>query len=180
MIFDLSEDTATARFLAAIDESVWESVQIPRRHRAAAARKIAKTLDAFLSTSLTGLVSAALENYRELVRYADGKDHTVATSLLRIESEHEPYVDLRVMGLDPTPVRFPLSVSLEFSSATLIISRDRLVAMRTGTCVASGTLRCESAEVFSRPAAPLRMRSELQFNDGIPLLGPATERQSGG
>src|SRR6478735_6545244 len=92
-IFDVSQEVATQRILLAVDESVWDSVQIPKRFREQAAEKIAKTLDAFLSTSVTGLVGTALEGYRERARYADDMDHEVKNLELTIASEHEPYVD---------------------------------------------------------------------------------------
>ncbi len=168
-IFDVSEEVATQRILSAVDESVWESVQVPKRFRVQAAAKVAKTLDACLSTSLTGLVGTALEGYRDLARYADDMDHQVDNLELTIVSEHEPYVDLRVDGLPPQPVRFSLSVSLQFSGATLMISGGRVMSMRTGRCSVSGTLNCESVELYRRPVTVFKVRSEFQFGDGIPI-----------
>ena len=170
-ILNVSHDEATRRIVAAVDESVWESVQIPKRLRAGAARKIAATLDAFLSTSVTGLVSGALEGCRELARYADGTDHAVDNFELSVVSEHEPSVDLRMDGLRPKTLTFPVAVSIRFSGATLVISRGRVMAMKTGRCVASGTLNCENVELFKRPESPFKMRSEMQFGAGIPIHG---------
>ena len=168
-IFDVSDDVAAQRIASAIDESVWESIKIPKRLRVEAAAKIAKTLDAFLSTSLTGLVGKALENYRELARYADDMDHEVRDVELTIASEHEPYVDLRVEGQPPHPVKFPLTVTLKFSGATLIISRGRVMSMRTGRCFVSGTLYCEKAELQTRTVTPFKVRNEFPFGEGIPI-----------
>jgi hypothetical protein len=168
-IFDVSQEVATQRILLAVDESVWDAVRIPKHLREQAAEKLAKTLDAFLSTSLTGLVGKALEGYRELARYADDMDHEVENLELIIASEHEPYVDLRVEGLPPHPVKFPLSVTLKFSGATLVISRGRVMSMRTGRCSVAGTLHCEALELYKRPITPFKVRSEFPFSDGIPI-----------
>lgn len=170
-IFDVAEDVAAQRILSAIDESVWDSMRIPKRFREEAAARIAKTLDACLSTSLTGLVGNALEGYRELGQYADDMDHEVTNLELTIASEHEPHVDLRVEGLPPHPVKFPLSVTLKFSDATLIISRGRVMSMRTGRCFVSGTLYCETLELYKRPVTPFKVRNEFPFGDGITIAG---------
>jgi hypothetical protein len=166
-IFNVTEDVAKARILTAVDASVWDTVRIPPRLREGAAEKIAKTLDAFLSTSVTGLVSGALEGYRELAKYADGRNHVVEDLDLTIESEHQPHVDLRMSGAPKQLVKFPLAVSIHFSGATLVISHNRVMAMKTGQCTASGTLHCEKLELFKRPVSPLKIRNEIQFGDGI-------------
>jgi hypothetical protein len=168
-ILDITESAATQALVAAIDESVWDTVQIPRRIRAGAAAKIAKTLDAFLSTSVLGLVTGALGDYPGLAKYADGRNYMVDKLALSIESEHEPHVDLRVSGLPPLPVTFPVTVSLQFSSATLVISGNRVMTMRPGPCVAAGTLYCGEVELFNRPASPLKLRHEMLFDAGIPI-----------
>lgn len=175
-LFDVSERVATPVIAEAIDESVWEIVGIPPRLRVTAAAKIAKALDAFLSTSLLGLVSASLEGNRELATYADDRDHEVKIDL-SITSAHEPYVHLRVAGLEPQAVTFPLSVALRFSGATLVISGNRVMSMKPGRCLASGTLYCEELVVFERPQAPFKLRNEIPFGDGLPILA-ARQRAS--
>ncbi|MEO8335756.1 MAG: hypothetical protein ABI664_12340 [bacterium] len=170
-IFNLSEAAATQGIVAAVDESVWESVLIPRRLRARAAAKIAKTLDAFLSTSISGVVGGALEDHRGLARYADDMHHEVEKFVVSIESEHEPSVDLRMTGSASQTVRFPLIVSFDFSAARLTISNNRVMAMKPGPCVVAGTLMCEEVEIFNRPAAPFKLRHEMLFGDGIPIHG---------
>lgn len=169
-ILTVSEEAAQARIAEAVEDSVWDSVGIPRRLRERAAGKIAATLDAFLSTSVIALVSGALKSYSELARYADGKDHEVDELELSIESEHEPHVELRVNGLASHVVKFPLAVSLHFSGATLVITRGRVMAMKTGRCIASGTLYCEALELFTRPASLFKIRRSIQFGEGIPIL----------
>jgi hypothetical protein len=168
-IFNVSEDAAKTRILTAVDAKVWDGVRIPPRLREDAAGKIAATLDAFLSTSVLGLVSSALESHRELAKYADGKDHEVDKIDLSIESEHEPHVELKTSGRPPQSVRFSLVVSIEFSGATLVISRNRVKAMKTGRCIVSGTLQCEKLELFRRPSSPFKLRNEIQFGEGIPI-----------
>ncbi|MEO5818355.1 MAG: hypothetical protein ABIT20_24000 [Gemmatimonadaceae bacterium] len=168
-ILDVSERAVAQAIAAAIDESVWDTVQIPRRLRAGAAGKIAKTLDAFLSTSVLGLVTVALADYPGLAKFADGRDHVLDKLALSIESEHAPHVDLRVSGLPPLPVAFPVTVSLQFTSTTLVISGDRVMTMRPGPCIAAGTLYCEEVEVFNRPASPFTLRHEMLFGTGIPI-----------
>jgi hypothetical protein len=168
-ILDVSERAATQALVAVIDESVWDTVQIPRRLRAGAAAKIAKTLDAFLSTSVLGLVAGALADYPGLAKYADGRDHVVDRFDLSIESVHKPHVDLRVSGLPPLPVTFPVTVSLQFSNATLVISGNRLMIMKPGSCIAAGTLYCEGVELFKRPLSPFKLRHEMLFDAGIPI-----------
>jgi len=170
-ILDVSAEEATERIAEAVDESVWDTVGIPRRLRHRAAGKIAATLDAFLSTSVLALVSGALKSYPELARYADGKDHEVTKLDITIESEHEPHVELKVNRLASHVVRFPLVVSLQFSGATLVIRRDHVMAMKTGRCVVSGLLYCEELEVFNRPASRFKIRNVIEFGEGIPIVG---------
>jgi hypothetical protein len=117
-------------------------------------------------------VSGALQGCRELARYADGNDHEVDEFELSIVSEHEPSVDLKMNGLAPQTVTFPVAVSIQFSGATLVIRRGRLMAMRPGRCVVSGTLRCEEIELFKRAESPFKIHSAMQFGEGIPIHGP--------
>ena len=167
----MSLSEATPRIVDAIDESVWERIDIPPRLRTSAARKIAATLDAFLSTSLSGLVSSALEGCPALARYADDRDHEVTGFELTVASEHAPSVDLKMNGLAPQTVTFPVAVSMQFSGATLVIRGGRVMAMRTGRCVVSGTLNCGNVELFKRTDSPFKLRSEMQFGGGVPIIG---------
>jgi hypothetical protein len=171
-ILNVSHAEATRHIVEAVDESVWESLQIPKRLRERAAKRIAATLDAFLSTSVSGLVSGALAGCRELAMYADDRDHEVDEFELSVASEHEPSVDLKVNGFTPQTVTFPVAVSIKFSGATLVIRRGRVMAMRTGRCVVAGTLHCEEVELFKRAESPFKIRSDMQFGEGIPIRGP--------
>lgn len=86
-----------------------------------------------------------------------------------LDSEHNPYVELRVTGLPPQKVNFPLTLSLKFSGATLVVRKKRIMSLNAGTCTASGTLCCEKVELFKRPLTPVRISSDIPFGAGIPI-----------
>ncbi len=164
-------DRAAARkgILKAVDATVWDRVTIPRFFREAAAEKVAGQLDDLLAVPLSDMLASAFNGYRDFTKYADDAPHEVPNLGFSLESEHIPYVELRVTGLPPQKVTFPVTLSLEFSGATLHIAKNRVMSLDSGTCTASGKLCCEKVELFARPLTPVRIPGTISFGDGVAI-----------
>lgn len=168
-LFDIDDDVAKRGIFEAVDATVWDNVAIPRSFREAAAEKVAGALDGLLAVPLSDMLANAFNGCRELRTYADGKEHEVEQFDFSVESAHAPYVELKVAGLPPQRVHFPVTVSLEFSGAILVIRDNRVMSIKAGTCTAAGTLCCEKIELAKRASSPFRFPGELGFGHGIPL-----------
>ncbi|MEP6732324.1 MAG: hypothetical protein ABJE10_16885 [bacterium] len=169
-LFDVNDQDAKRVIFDAVDGSVWDQVAIPRSLREAAAEKVAGTLNALLATPLSDTVANAFNGYTKLAKYADDQDHDVAEGDFSIESEHTPYVELKVTGLPAKEIKFPLTLSLNFSAVVLVIKKSHIVALRAGTCTASGKLSCEKIQLYERELKPVKLPGELPFGIGIRIF----------
>ena len=168
-LFTVDKKVAKKCIFDAVDASVWDKVTIPRFFREAAAEKVAGKLDDLLAVPLSDMLASAFNGCRDFTKYADGKDHDVENFGFTLESEHNPYVELEVSGLPPQTVHFPVTLSLEFSGATLCIVRNRVMSLSGGDCTASGTLCCEKLELFKRPLKPVPLPGKISFGQGVPI-----------
>lgn len=168
-LFTVDKHVAKQCIFNAVDASIWDKVTIPRFFREAAAEKVAGRLDDLLAVSLPDLVASAFNGCRDFTKYADNAPHEVKNCGFSLESKHTPYVELRVTGLPPQHVNFPVTLSLEFSGATLRIDKSRVMSLSGGDCTASGTLCCEKLELFKRPLEPVRLPGTLSFGEGVPI-----------
>jgi hypothetical protein len=174
-LFDVQEQVAKQRIFEAVDSTVWDRIAIPRTLREAAAEKVAGTLDTLLAVSLGEVVATAFNAYRRYGEYADekryphGKDYEVEEGKFSIESEHTPHVELKVTGLPPQRLEFPVTLALEFSAARLVIRDGKFMALKAGSCIASGKVCCEKVQLFERPSAPVKLPGEIRFGDGIKI-----------
>lgn len=168
-LFALDRNDAKKRIFDAVDADVWEGVTIPRFFREAAAEKVAGKLDAVLAEPLSDLLASAFNGCRDFAKYGDGAPHEVKGFGFSLESEHTPYVELRVTGLPPQKVRFPVTLSIEFSGATLHIDKSRVMSLSGGNCTASGTLCCEKIQLFKRALEPVRLPGLISFGEGVSI-----------
>jgi hypothetical protein len=168
-LFTVDTKVAKQCIFNAVDASVWDNVTIPRVFREAAAEKVAGKLDDLLAVPLSDMLAAAFNGCSDFAKYGDGKRHDVKHFGFSLESEHEPYVELKVTGLPPQEVHFPVKLSLEFSGATLLVDKGRVLSLSGGDCKASGTLCCEKLELFKRPLEPVRLPGTISFGAGVPV-----------
>ena len=168
-IFPVDGDVAKRGIVNAVDDAVWDTLHIPRRFREAAAAKMTEKLDALLGVALSDILAGALSGYRKLGPYADAKDHDVDQCEFSIVSKHAPRMDLKITNFPTRSVTFPVKLALLFSGATLVIRKNRVMALRSGACSASGTLSCEKVELFKRPTSPLRLPGEIRFGEGFQI-----------
>jgi hypothetical protein len=168
-LFSVDKNVAKQCIFNAVDASIWDNVTIPRFFREAAAEKVAGKLDDLLAVPLADLLANAFNGCRDFTKYADNAPHDVKNFGFSLESEHEPYVELRVTGLPPQKVKFPVTLSLEFSGATLHIDKSRVMSLSGGDCTASGTLCCEKLELSKLPLEPVRLPGTISFGEGVPI-----------
>lgn len=167
--FAFTARDAKARIAEAVDSEKWEKVHIPRVLRAAAAGRVAGLLDTLLNVSVVDIIRDAFAAYERLGEYARAHELTRDEVRFSIKSEHVPFVKVSVLGLPAQKIEFPVTLSLDFTGATLVVHDGRVMSLRTGTCTGSGTLSCEKVELCKPRTAPLRLPGEIHFGDGIKL-----------
>ena len=174
-IFSVTHDEATNRILEAVDKNVWKELGVPQWLWKTAAGKVAGKLDALLGVPLPNVLCGAFNTYRDFRAYRDelkypgGRDYEVEKGEFAIESEHVPTVKLVMSGLSPRELRFPVTLTMTFTGAKVIIRDKHFQGIRTGACTASGKVCYESVELLKRATSPLALPGLIRFGDGIPI-----------
>lgn len=167
--FAVSARDAKAKIADVVDSEKWDKVRIPRVLRVAAAGKVAGQLDALLNVSLVDIIGDAFKTYQRLGEYARAHDLTRNELGFKIESKHTPFVRMAVFDLPGVNIEFPVTLSLDFSGASLVVHDGRVISLQTGTCTGSGSLACEKTELWKHHMSPVRLPGEIHFGDGIKL-----------
>lgn len=173
-VFSVTHDEATNAIIRGVNKKVWKDVALPNFLVQAAAGRVARTMDALLATPLSDILCGAWNSYRRYCRYADpktfGEDHDNPEAHFTIESTHTPKVDLMINGAVRRAVSFPITVSLEFEGATVVVRDGKFIAIRTGSCTASGKVCCEKATLTERHSAPLALPAVITLGGGMPIV----------
>jgi hypothetical protein len=112
---------------------------------------------------------------REIVQYRDKKNppegfHTVPLVEHALVSTHSPTIEPVINGA-PTGVKLKFDIVLKLTTkgAVLLIRDGRIVEMRTGNCVGSGSVEYAGLTILERKTAPLTLPGSVAFRDGIPI-----------
>lgn len=174
-VFSVTHDEATNQILEGVKGKVWEDLSLPRWLRKAAAGKVARVLDAMLAVPVGDILCAGWNTHRKYEKYTNPKLYPAGTEYeenegqFSIDSEHTPHVQLMINGVEKGDVRFPITLKLDFSGATLVIRDGRFKAIRPGTCTASGKLCCETAVLKELKSSPLALPGVIPLGEGIPI-----------
>jgi hypothetical protein len=175
-IFRVTHDEATTAILKGVDKKTWADVAIPEFLLKAAAAKISDAVGQVLSTPLSDVLCGAWNAYRRYCKYADrnlfpaGVENEEVEEHFSIDSEHTPHIDLGINGTVRATVSFPITLTLTFDSAVIVVRNGRFVAIKTGRCTAAGKICCESAVLKELESKPLVLPGVIAFGRGIPIL----------
>ena len=89
----------------------------------------------------------------------------------KVNSKHEPYVELFVNGQPCGRLRFQIEVGLTLEGAELTIKAGRIKRIRTGQTLGTGTIKCEGAVLGKAERKLLPLPGEIDLGQGIVIPG---------
>lgn len=156
-------------------------------------REVAAVVDRLLELDLGELLLAGWRRYSELTKAAQrtlahpGSQEMVVLASHRVVSTHHPRVDLLVDEARTHTFVFEVTVTFELNAVTAVVQRGELVALRSGECTVTVTLKLESTpleltrtgKVDLDVVVPLRRPLPLVSRNGHPprLTRPAPPHQ---
>lgn len=108
-----------------------------------------------------------------------GTEELVALADHRIESTHQPSVDLFVKDVNVHTVVFDLSVAFDVSGVLAMVRRGKLAALRGGTCLISGELALGEVPLLPSQERRVDLARFVTLNPPVRLLDEAKARSNG-
>ena len=126
-----------------------------------------------------GLDDVLLTGWQKVQALRDAGERSLATSpsgeeLVElaqhsVSSTHSPHVDLLVNGKRIATIEATIVVSLDIDALVAVVAGGRLIALRSGSCLAKLIVTVEGSEVVTRERAfdaPLH----VSLGDGVDLV----------
>jgi hypothetical protein len=90
-------------------------------------------------------------------------DHTV-------RSNHEPYIEIFLDGVELPRMTFEVSVTLTIQGAILDIKDGKIIRLRTGKVSGKGELKYEGFLLASEKLKPIPLPGDKKLEEPIPIL----------
>jgi hypothetical protein len=149
--------------LAAKAGPVWRIVrsQIPDQ--------IKKILDIDGVAVLAGAWNKAreLRKYRDTTKYAQDDVVVVPLAKHKIESKHQPFLELAVDGQAIAKLHFAVELALNLEGVELTIQGGRIKKIKTGKTLGAGTVKCEGAILYSIDRKLVSLPGVIDLGEGI-------------
>src|ERR1700730_3829323 len=133
-----------------------------------------------LDIQIPGLLLAAWKKCDELqtaleeskkspqsVTYVGLADHT-------INSEHTPYIEVRISKAPPKKIEFKLKLVFKLKACELKIQGGLIKQARAGACEVEGTLPRGSFVIATKKLAPIRLPGSFPIEKSLPAGEPQT------
>ena len=152
---------------------------LPETTRKAAVQEAATAAAALLKVDLIGVLVRGWREHRDIVSAArrtlavPASTELVSMSEYEVTLEQRPYVSVLVDGRRVATLRLGLSVVFDVSALLLVISRGRLIAVRSGRCDITATLAVQDTDLLVKQAH-LELPGVMSLARGIRLL-PGSE-----
>src|SRR6202008_3593669 len=132
-----------------------------------------------LGEPFADVLGGAWGRYADLWKFCDRKAYppekvsVVTLAEHRITSTHQPYVDVELSAILPTPVRLRLSLRVDLEAnvqgARLTIRDGRIRKLHAANVSFSGKMSCEGKEILVRDGT-LKIERGIAFGgEGIPI-----------
>lgn len=119
-----------------------------------ARREIKRAILDLLDIGLAGVVQRGWQRHDALVaagrRTAQGGREVVVLADHTVTSTHSPHISLTVNGIDLGTITITVVMSLRLIGITALVERGQLVAVETGSIVATAKLSVEDVPITSR------------------------------
>jgi hypothetical protein len=141
---------------------------------AAIRKRIPEQLSTLMGIDAADVLVGAWNKTRELRKYRDPLRYPPEQVILlplakhRIQSKHEPFVEITIDGQVIGTVRFQIEIDLTLEGAELKIQAGRIKEIRLGQCAGKGTIKCEGA-VLGEAERRLTLPGTIDLHDGIAI-----------
>ncbi|HYU86546.1 MAG TPA: hypothetical protein VEK80_17210 [Kribbellaceae bacterium] len=165
--------------------TVIEAIELPGQVRqqveavrADARAKVANALDGMLGIDVGEALLTAWSTYGDLLRVArrTAADSTLLKTVPLVAHEagttYHPRVEVLVNDVPQGTVNFELSLTFAVDAARLDLTRGAVVAVRSGSCVATAELACEGTPVARPRSSELNLPGVVRLNRPFVLVAP--------
>jgi hypothetical protein len=135
--------------------------------------QLPEQLSKLLDIDGAGILIGAWNKARELRKYRDparyGPDDVVVVPLAKhkIESKHQPYLQLAVDGQEIGRLRFSVDLALNLEGVELTIQGGRIRKIKTGKTLGAGTVKCEGAVLYNIDRRLVSLPGVIDLGEGI-------------
>ena len=142
---------------------------------AAVEREVANAMDGLLSLNLVDLAAAGWTKYDALrraakrTRDAPKTEEIVALATHKIESTHQPSVELNVDGTSIGTIEMTLEITFTMAAVLAVVRQARLTAIKSGNCTVAGSLTVAGFEV-AKKQRKFDLPGAVRLRHGIALL----------
>jgi hypothetical protein len=142
---------------------------------AAVEREVANAMDGLLSLNLVDLAAAGWTKYDALrhaakrTRDAPKTEEVVALATHKIESTHQPSVELNVDGTSIGTIEMTLEITFTMAAVLAVVRQARLTAIKSGNCTVAGSLTVAGFEV-AKKQRKFDLPGAVRLRHGIALL----------
>ncbi len=159
LFFPENGDEPTANLINNVEEgdSVLEALrrdlkkQLPKLSFATVAEEMEAVIGQALDVGLEEVFGSAWTKYKGFQDYADPEKYPPEEIILvplathTVQSSHAPHVDLLVKNVEIGSIRLEVELTLEMEAVVLKVQGGRIREIRSGSCQASGSLKCSLA-----------------------------------
>lgn len=137
--------------------------------------EVVDKIDDLLRIPIGGVISSAWNKYRVLAKYLDRDKYSPSESFLvplaehTIKSKHRPHIEVFLDDKKIGSIDFEVDLSLTLKGFIAKIQDGRIREIKTGTCKAKGTIRCEDLLLFEKEGASLDLPGSIGLGEGVPI-----------
>lgn len=108
-----------------------------------------------------------LRKYRDATKYPADDVVVVPLAKHKIESKHQPYLELAVDGQVIGKVHFGIDLALNLEGIELTIQGGRIKKIKTGRTLGAGTFKCEGAILYNVDQKLVSLPGVIDLGEGI-------------
>jgi hypothetical protein len=142
-------------------------------------QEIGTITDGLLDMDLGDILASGWRKYSALTQSAHrtltapASEEVVVLATHRVTSTYHPRIDLLIDGVRLNSFEFELKIDLEVTGLSAVVRSGDLVALRGGTCQATGTLSLEGMKLATRHQN-LDIGLLIPLHRNIPLVEKVT------
>ena len=126
-----------------------------------------------LDVPLLGVLLSAWKKYRDVKQIAGSEDHSarekVPLARHTLNSEHHPYLEIRLKGVPVETIHFTVIVDLVLEGFVLTIQDRKITAVETGRIKGQGSLALETSVVLEKDFGSIQLPGRIALGEGVPL-----------
>jgi hypothetical protein len=111
--------------------------------------------------------SPPLKKYLDREKYPADSTITVAVGEHTVNSEHHPWLEASIGGID-CRINFGITLALKLKSSVLVIKDGRIKALKPGECSANGTVTCQNVQILEKVPETIPLTT-FDLGEGFPI-----------